>query len=228
MRRLLLACIGFTALAVASVLAADAPQSRSLARPRAPAYVPYFSWTGFYLGVNAGYGFGQSNWTDTLASTATGNFDIKGALLGGTAGYNVQLGAIVVGIEGDVGWSSIKGSTSVAGCGTACETSNDRLATIRGRFGYAFDRFLPYLTGGVSLGKIEGTIAGGGSIKSNNIGWTAGGGLEYAFVDNWSVKAEYLYTDLGKVTCEAICSGAAPFELTFKTNLVRGGLNYRF
>ena len=60
------------------------------------------------------------------------------------------------------------------------------------------------------------------------MGWTAGAGLEYAFIDNWSAKLEYLYVDLGKTTCNATCSGADPFSVTFKTSIVRAGVNYKF
>ena len=69
-----------------------------------PVLVPFFTWNGFYAGINAGYGFGSSKWTNTVTGASTGNFDVDGALVGGTAGYNLQLGGWVLGIEGDVGW----------------------------------------------------------------------------------------------------------------------------
>jgi outer membrane immunogenic protein len=111
--------------------------------------VPFFTWNGFYAGINAGYGFGTSKWTDSVTGVSTGGFDINGALIGGTAGYNTQLGGFVLGIEGDIGGSFIKGATA-SSCITTCETSNHWLATLRGRLGYAFDRFLPYVTGGAA------------------------------------------------------------------------------
>src|SRR5262245_57347602 len=100
-RRLLLASAGF-ALVTAAAQAADFG-SRDLPPPRraAPVLVPFFTWNGFYLGINAGYGFGRSNWTNTVSGVSTGNFNISGALVGGTAGYNLQLGRWVLGIEGD-------------------------------------------------------------------------------------------------------------------------------
>ena len=69
---------------------------------------------------------------------------------------------------------------------------------------------------------------GFGSFSETKVGWTVGGGLEYAFIDNWTAKLEYLYVDLGKATCNAACSGGNPFDVTFKTNIVRGGVNYKF
>jgi outer membrane immunogenic protein len=224
---------GFAGLLFATPLLTGAAQaadfgSRPLPPPRgAPVLVPFFTWNGFYAGINAGYGFGSSKWTDTVSGVSTGNFGVDGALIGGTAGYNLQLGGWVLGIEGDVGWSFVKGS-STSSCGTTCETSSDWFGTLRGRLGYALDRFLPYVTGGASFGNIEGTAAGGGTFSKTAVGWTAGGGLEYAFLHNWSAKVEYLYADLGTATCSAACSGGNPFDVTYTTQIVRGGLNYKF
>jgi outer membrane immunogenic protein len=227
MRQALLAGVGFTALAIGSALAADMPPTR-YTPPRAPTPVPFFSWSGFYLGINGGYGFGRSNWTDTVTAVSSGGFGLSGALIGGTAGYNLQMGSAIFGIETDFDWSNIKGSTA-AGCPAAnCETANDWLGTLRARLGFALDRFMPYLTGGMAYGQVKGTVAGTGSVSSSNMGWTAGGGLEYAFAKQWSAKLEYLYVDLGKNTCNAACSGGNPFDLEFRSHLVRGGLNYRF
>jgi outer membrane immunogenic protein len=221
-----LAGLGFTALTLGSALAADAPPGRYMPPPRAPAYVPFFSWTGLYIGANGGYGFGKSRWTDSVTGFTTGDFDVSGWLAGGTLGYNMQMGSAVVGLEADFDWSNIKGSTTA--CGTTCETANQWLGTGRARIGYAFDRFMPYITGGVAFGRVKATMTGLGSHASNQIGWTAGGGIEYAFVSNWTAKAEYLYVDLGKVTCDAVCSGGNPFDVTFMSHIVRGGINYKF
>jgi outer membrane immunogenic protein len=71
-------------------------------------------------------------------------------------------------------------------------------------------------------------VAGIGSVSSTNVGWVAGGGLEYAFANNWSVKLECLFVDLGKDFCNAACSGGNPFDVEFRSHLIRGGLNFRF
>jgi outer membrane immunogenic protein len=189
--------------------------------------VPFFTWNGFYLGLNAGYGFGQSSWTNTVTQATTGSFDVNGGLFGGTIGYNVQFSTAVFGVEGDIAWSGIKGS-SPAGCAGPCETSNTWLGTARGRLGYAFDRFLPYVTAGAAFGEIKGTFGGGSSFTDTKVGWTAGLGMEYAFLGNWSAKLEYLYVDLGKETCTSACSGGVPVDVTFTTNIVRAGVNYKF
>ena len=141
----------------------------------APAYVvpPLYNWTGFYVGINGGYGWGTSSFS---APFTTGSFDTSGGLVGGTLGYNWQSGQVVFGLEGDLDWTSIRGSSP---CGaSSCETRNDWLGTVRGRLGYAFDRFMPYVTGGAAFGNIKTSIAGFGSSSDTNIGWTLGAGIE--------------------------------------------------
>lgn len=223
MKRFLLAVgAGLMTAAMASPSsAADLP------RPvyKAPVYVAGFSWTGFYVGINGGYGWGKSSWTN--ATAATGDFNIKGPLVGGTVGYNLQTGSWVWGLEGDVDLSYIKGTTT-ASCGPAgCETRNRWLGTGRGRIGYAWDRFLPYITGGASFGDIKMTNGVGASETKTKFGWTAGAGLEYAFMGAWSAKIEYLYVDLGKATCSAATCGLDT-DVKFKANLAKVGVNYRF
>jgi outer membrane immunogenic protein len=215
MKRLtIMACAGLLAAAMVSPsLAADLGP-----RPvyKGPAYVaPIFTWSGFYVGINAGYGFGESYW-----DPGNGTFDTKGWLAGGTLGYNIQTGNFVWGIEGDFDWSNMKGDKGVL------ETSVPWFATVRGRIGYAFDRFLPYFTGGAAIGEVK-MDTGAGTDKETRIGWTVGGGLEWAFLANWSAKIEYLYADLGEASCTIAACGAGS-DVSFRTNIVRGGVNYRF
>jgi outer membrane immunogenic protein len=185
--------------------------------------VSYYNWTGFYAGINGGYGWGTSDWD----SPATVGSKPKGGLIGGTVGYNYQTGAIVWGVEGDVAYSMIKDSTTCA-LGP-CEVENKWLGTARGRIGYAFDRWLPYLTAGAAFGDVKATRVGVAAGGASDImaGWTAGVGLEYAFLGNWTAKVEYLYADLGKFDCGTAC-GAAADNVTFQTNIIRAGLNYKF
>ncbi len=114
---------------------------------------PPFSWTGFYVGINGGGGFGSSNWD------STGSRNISGGLVGGTVGYNYQFGQWVSGLEGDIDWADINGSTNNA-CAPGCKTSDSWLATARGRFGYAADRFLPFVTAGAAFGDIRASSPG--------------------------------------------------------------------
>jgi outer membrane immunogenic protein len=223
MKRFLLTMgAGLMVAAMASPsFAADMP------RPvyKAPIYVAPFSWTGFYVGINGGYGWGKSNWSNAVVST--GDFNIKGPFVGGTVGYNLQTGSWVWGLEGDIDLSYIKGSTTGV-CGAAgCETRNRWLGTGRGRIGYAWDRFLPYITGGVAFGDIKMTNGIGASETKTKLGYTLGGGVEYAFLGAWSAKIEYLYVDLGKATCGAATCGLDT-DVKFKAHLAKIGVNYRF
>jgi len=110
----------FVALAATTAIAAAADLARRAPYYSAPApvFAPPFSWTGFYVGINGGGGFGSSNWD------STGSRNVSGGLVGGTVGYNYQFGQAVEGIEGDVDWSGINGSTSNNVCPFGCKTSN--------------------------------------------------------------------------------------------------------
>ncbi|HMJ45429.1 MAG TPA: outer membrane protein [Pseudolabrys sp.] len=219
MKRLVLAGIG--ALALVSTLgtanAADLPRREAMPT-KAPIYAPIYNWTGAYVGINGGGGWGRS---DTSAPFASGSFNTSGAVVGGTLGYNYQVGQTVFGLEGDVDWSNVRGS-STCGAGFSCETKNSWLATARGRIGYAFDRVMPYVTGGLAVGDIKSSVAGIGSSTQTKAGWTLGGGVEAAIAGPWTAKVEYLYADLGRG------SSMLGSDTKFNTSLVRAGVNYRF
>lgn len=225
LKTLMLALMGATAIGAAAAQAADLPP-RYLPPPRAPIFVPFFSWTGLYLGVNAGYGMGDTNWTNTLTGVSTGDFNVDGFTAGGTLGYNWQLGSTIFGLEGDFNWSNMKGATNM-NCAPNCETRTTWFATARGRIGYAFDRFLPYFTGGAAFGDVKLQGTGITAHSDTQVGWTVGAGLEYAFLNNWTAKIEYLYADLGTVNCPA-ANCIVPIEASLQLNIIRGGFNYKF
>ena len=222
MKRACLALIGvaaFAGSAVAADLSRPAPQPYY---PKAPAFVPAYNWTGFYFGINGGGGFGSSNWD------ATGHRNVSGGLVGAQGGYNYQFGQAVVGVEGDLDWTDINGSSTTL-CPAGCRTSNTWLSTVRGRLGYAADRFMPFVTGGAAFGNIRAATPGFGQIGANNAGWTVGGGLEAAIAGNWTGKVEYLYVDLGSFNCGLNCgAGLTVDNVSFHTNVLRAGVNYRF
>ncbi len=223
----------FLAAAPMAVQAADLPAQPAYQQPyKAPAYVPpepaLATWTGFYLGLNGGYGWGKADVSNSVASFTTDNQN--GWLIGVTAGYNYQTGTWVWGLEGDIDYALIKGNaTNTATCGAgSCEVKNTWFGTARGRIGYAgWNNFLPYITGGGAFAGLKVEPSGGTSSTDTTIGWTAGAGLEYAFMSNWSAKIEYLYADLGTATCEAAVCGVDT-DISPKINIVRGGINYRF
>jgi outer membrane immunogenic protein len=223
MKRLIIAAsAGLLAVAMASPsFASDLPRPAY----KAPAYIAPFSWTGFYAGINAGYGWGKSDWTNPAFTT--GNFNTNGLLAGGTLGYNWQTGVWVFGLEGDLDYTNIKGTnTSVCGAG-GCQTRNDWLGTARGRIGYAWDRWLPYITGGAAFAGIKMTPPAGADETKDRVGYTLGAGVEYAFLGSWSAKFEYLYVNMGNTTCDPATCGLAT-TVKDNINLLRVGLNYRF
>ena len=120
-----------------------------------------YNWTGFYLGANGGGGWGHSSWN----ANATG-INLSGGQAGGTIGYNRQLGNVVFGVEGDIDWSGLKGSSTTAGCPGGCSTSDSWLSTVRGRIGYSFERVMPYATGGLAVGDIR-------SVRARRCGGTS-------------------------------------------------------
>jgi outer membrane immunogenic protein len=202
MKSLLIACSIF-ALGVTSAVAADlAPQP---VEPVVPIVLPY-SWTGFYVGAHAGAVF--SNASANAGITRFNDFDDTGFIGGAHAGYNYQFPSnFVIGLEGDIDYTSLNKDYSfndLAGTALHATVESQWQASIRARVGYAFDRFLPYLTGGVAFGDqkydVRGTLAGVPIVFSNSntrTGWTVGGGLEYAVTDNWLVRGEVRYTDFG-------------------------------
>jgi len=221
MKRVILACVGVLALGGAAA-AADLPPANAVPYYKAPVYAPAYNWSGFYLGLNGGGGWGSSDWT------TAGRFNTSGGVIGGTLGYNYQINQAVLGVEGDFDWADINGSVSNAGCPAAtCTTGDDWLSTIRGRLGYAAGRFMPYVTGGAAFGDIKASGSGLAGTDTTNAGWTAGGGIEFAIAGHWTAKAEYLYVNLGRVSCGVAC-GAGTENVSWHSNIGRVGINYRF
>lgn len=216
-------------VAVALSLTAGAASAADLARapaPVAPA-APYpetivaygFNWTGAYVGAHAG-----NRWV------SGGRGLDSSAIAGGLqAGYLVQSGAFVYGLEADVTYGSNEKSRSVAGGRVG--SSIDWQGSGRARLGYAFDRVLVYGTGGITAADFEAFGRGptGNSRKSDTlIGWTAGGGLEYALTKNVSVRGEYLYSDFGSQTVRYPGTGLASSKQDVNSHLARIGVNFKF
>jgi outer membrane immunogenic protein len=219
-RFILTVCACALAFAMASPsLAADMP-----GRYGEPAYGPTaFSWYGFYLGLNGGYGWGTSNWSGSVLS---GSVSPSGPMFGGTLGFNMQAGAFVFGVEGDIDGNWMSSSNNGTGLCVNCAIQTSWFATARGRVGYAFDRALFYVTGGGAFGDVQMQSIGG-TASVSRAGWTVGTGLEYAILGPWSAKIEYLYADLGTASCGTGVCGVAT-TVDFKTSIIRFGVSYRF
>jgi outer membrane immunogenic protein len=225
-----LATVLFSAVATGTALASDLPPPAA-PPPRAPVVYapppPVYNWTGFYIGINGGWGFGKSDWSVSSAATgaSTGNFNVNGGLVGGTIGYNWWFDGWVLGLEGDFDGSWMDGKASVCGIPN-CETKNNWLATIRGRAGYAADRVLFYLTGGGAFGDIVANTAVNWQ-STDRSGWTVGGGIEGAFTDHWTARIEYLFVDLQNATFTPVAA-VTPVTVKFNANLIRLGVDYKF
>ncbi len=210
--------IGINLLMLALLVMVPAVQGAEATKPiykasRQP--IPYFTWTGFYLGANAGFGLTDHN-------------NAGGFVWGGTIGYNQQIGTLVLGLEGDYDWSNIRATSTIGVCATSatgCVTTNNWIATVRGRAGFTFDRYLAYFTGGLAYGNVK--IGGDfGSDVANRSGYAIGGGLEYAIGNHWTAKVEYLYVDMSDHSCTIYCS--VPLAGDFRQSFVRMGVNYKF
>jgi outer membrane immunogenic protein len=284
------ACTGLALVAFAGpeALPRDSKDKEVMAAPLPPT----INWTGFYLGMNAGYTWSDNNSVHTDSVDVFGNpalgagpaFGVAAAALatfsldnsndgfigGGQIGYNWQFAHFVAGMEADIqgvagdNGSSTASSTLVAvvpGTGliqtATVSRSVDYIGTARGRLGFLVTpRLLAYATGGLAYGGVSASTSitqmvtnaplvpnpysGTGSFSDTRVGWTFGGGLEWMFLSRWSVKAEYLYYDLGSVsynvsplnnfnTSGTLFTTTAPTSsANFNGHIIRGGLNFHF
>jgi outer membrane immunogenic protein len=187
-----------------------------------------YDWTGFYVGINGGGSWGHVPWSSDPDAMA-GNVTVSSGLVGSTIGYNAQnLGRFVVGEEFDFDWRSFDATIPTPSCAPGCEFKSRWVSTARLRFGYAFDRFLPYVTGGLSIGDITQDIVGQpfGVAESVSFNWTAGAGLEFVVSGPLTAKLEYLYVNHTRTDCTVECNGG-PIHMGLNENIFRVGLNYR-
>jgi outer membrane immunogenic protein len=291
MRRLSLASISAVSAVAFTQIASAADLPRTAPVYMSPA--PIYTWTGFYVGLNAGWGWGNSDGisnsvTSSFCNTALvgcapnqasnaavaavpGSLDTNpnGFIGGGQIGYNWQTGAVVWGIEADFQGADIHGDATATGSvvptsspgntisvtGSASQKI-DFLGTLRGRLGWTpSPPWLLYVTGGLAYGHTKTNVAFSEHVSGAcfcgpdpvtsvendewRAGWTVGGGVEWMFAPQWTVKAEYLYYDLGSVTLNSsvtqLNAAATPFfgvgiasEVTYRGSIARAGVNYKF
>jgi len=240
-----IAAAAMLALASAPALAAPPP--------------PVFNWSGFYAGGNIGSGLeqGQPGLPPNFISFSPGpslptttSYHGNGIVGGAQAGYNWQFTNWVVGLEADLGASDARSTlgflfpagvifTSLAG---TTELRTDFFGTARGRIGYATGNLLFYGTGGFAWVHEKFTTSGTTFVFASPIGtfassdsqwiggWTAGGGVDYAFAPNWFVRLEYLHVGLGShnFAIAPAVTGASTVPVTSRFDIVRVGLNYKF
>jgi outer membrane immunogenic protein len=222
---------------------------------------PVYNWTGFYVGAEGGYGFGETSTKFNPLPTAASFFSLKpqylhpdpmGGFGGGTLGFNYQASpAIVFGVEGDFSWADLSGIKHVSpiediggstefGMLTAKEVTN-WFGTARVRVGVTpMDRLLLYITGGLAVSQVRysaltlytGNPGYPASATKVLPGWVVGAGGEWAFCDNWSLKAEALHYELGDQTLVANEQASGPYQVGYKFSTgitaLRVGVNYKF
>ena len=267
------AIAALTAAGAVAAQAADLP-TRKEAPALAPVFVPPpFTWTGFYIGVNAGAVWGSGHVSSQLFTSGFpvlstewpgGTFggSQTGFIGGGQAGYNWQTGAFVLGAETDFDWTSVSRHSNFVGATffdpfgrSDFLTENgsrklDWLGTTRARVGYTGfwdSRLMIYATGGVAYGggsnhfdvfdNRDSWDWNGGGGSNTRVGWTIGGGVEYAFTNNITLKGEYLYYDLGSshnvIIANPLASTIFPntyatAKINYNGSIARLGLNYKF
>jgi outer membrane immunogenic protein len=245
-----------------------------------PPAVAVYNWTGCYIGGNAGGAWARSrdSWTGitetpagafaagaatVIPAAANANLKPDGVEVGGQIGCNIQKGAHVFGVEGDIQYTDLDTTRTAVSLGNTnggpptivpgniAETFTSHwLSTIRGRVGYATGPALLYVTGGVAIADLRLTdqlcfpaagvpTCNNASISDTRVGWTVGGGVEWMLKNNWSIKGEYLYVDLGSATSTStsiVTATGLPIALPNNTithnhdlteNIVRVGLNYK-
>jgi opacity protein-like surface antigen len=231
-----LACVAVVA-AIAAVLPASIPSASAADMPirPAPQVVERPLWTGFYIGVHGGGGWGSTRVEDPNFQLTYGPVSIKssGALAGAQVGANWQFGSVVIGGEIDASWMSVRGDVAAppAFPFSAFETKFRALATGTARLGYAAGPWLVYAKGGVAWADIAFTTQVGTPfprvVAHNRTGLTAGAGLEVAFWQNVSAKLEYNAVYFGE-TSMSIGSNQGPSNVDHLLHVVKGGFNVRF
>jgi outer membrane immunogenic protein len=192
---------------------------------KAPPPVASSGTTGFYIGINGGYDWGRAKFSDVFG---TSSVRVPSGMIGLTFGYNAQSGSLVYGLETDIDYAWLKNTNWSAPPCFGCEVKLTYFGTVRGRVGYAVAQALPYVTAGFAYGGVKVGLVGLPNDTDVRGGWTAGGGVEYAIASLWSVKAEYLYFDLGRAGCNITSCGLPAVDVKFRGNLLRLGANYRF
>ena len=247
-RNFLMSTVALVAIS-GTAFAADLP-SRRAPPVFVPPPIPVFSWTGFYVGGQVGYGFGKDSATQVGITGNTVNYQTgtpSGIVGGAHVGYNFStqslpvfgsaLGGLtgaggVIGLEGDVNGSDYRGTQRFGGPVALFNQDKMQISgSVRGRLGVAYDRALFYVTGGAAFASFQDNYAIGGlpgqSLTHSRVGYTVGGGIEYAITTMWSLRAEYRYSDYGRYVD---LNAPAPFNTIHhqEVQTAQVGFSYKF
>ncbi|MCX5512543.1 hypothetical protein C3941_04390 [Kaistia algarum] len=243
MRTLLLATTALTLVFLAkSASAADLDVSIPAPAPAAVPYQVPFDWSGGYAGLHAGWGWGKE--TDNCSQSENGpctigsglglglgqsadSFNLNGFVGGAHIGYNYMLQQrFMFGVEGDFDYANLNGSHAFGAVGSlgTLELNTNWEGSVRLRAGYAVDRFMFFATGGVAFADAD--LAFNGVTDSNiHVGWTAGGGVEYALTPNLLGRFEMRYSDFNSMTYQ---TPLGPVDAGFDQTVATVGLSYKF
>jgi outer membrane immunogenic protein len=222
MYRLVVASAGLLAALSVPALAADPTVAL-------PMTAPGFDWTGYYAGLQAGYGWGRSNISGNDGGPFSAAPDIKGGFVGGHVAGLWQFDQAVIGGEADLNYSSIDGTAELGGPANMLGTDIKWFGSVNAKAGYAMDRFLVYGIGGVAFAGIETSQAAGASFSSSrtDVGWSVGAGVDYALTDKFVVGAQYRYYDFGSEHYDG-SNGFTDRDQDVKLNTVGVNLSYKF
>lgn len=222
MRRLTLASACFLVTAASPVLAADVTAGPSMTSPG-------FDWTGYYAGLQAGYGWGQADINGTSGPPFSTSSDPAGGFVGGYVGGLWQFNQAVLGAEAELNYASIGGSSSLGG-GNSFGSDVRWFGSVDAKAGFAMDRVLIYGVGGLAFAGIETSQQAGSTAFSetrSKAGWTVGAGIDYALTDQFVVGAQYRYYDFGSEHFDGT-NGFSDRDQSTNLNTVRLNLSYKF
>jgi len=232
MKRILLS----TSAAIALCAASSVAYAADMAVRAPPPLPPLYNWTGFYLGANIGGAWGNADLHGNFTG-ANWSLSNSGFMGGGQLGYNYQMGAFVLGVEWDFDWTDANKSTGFVQTNLVAPPlqahgSWDWVTTVAARLGYAADRWLFYTKVGGGWNQTSFSVRDAAGVvyasgNNANSGWMVGGGVEYAFTQNWTGKIEYEYLGLSNRT---FATSIAPFAVTVSPNVqtLKFGINYKF
>jgi outer membrane immunogenic protein len=232
MKKYLLGTAAAIAIAVATPAAA-ADMGARMPMKAPPPVVAVWTWTGFYVGINGGYGWGDSKWSLLPGGLNEGTHHTDGGTIGGQIGYNWQFGNWVVGLEAQGNWADFNGSNvSIVAPLATNRTKIDAFGLFTGKVGYAFNNVLVYATGGAAVQSVDYSWSSLGLVRGTadetRWGATVGAGLEYAFTPNVSAGVQYNHLFMGNKDVTFSPLPNASDRVRLDSDVFTARLNYRF
>jgi outer membrane immunogenic protein len=195
--------------------------------------VPVYSWSGFYVGLHGGWGFGDVNFIKTSADLA--NHTIDGGLAGGHIGFNWQMGSSwLLGVEASGTWSGLKKTVF----GPRIGFPNDQwttevkwLATVTPRIGVTISNWMWYLKGGVAFAEIDHHLESptvSFDTSGTQVGWTVGFGGELLLAGNWILGVEGNFYDFGSLKANSGIANFPDHDVDVNMWSILGRVSYKF